>query len=152
MPFQIFSSAFQEGGWIPELYSCEGADISPSLEWSGAPVETRSFTLIVEDPDAPSGVWTHWLLYDIGAKIQAISQAIRPGALGVSGTNDFGKPGYGGPCPPRGHGPHRYFFRLSALGEATVGLAAGAKRAELLDAMKGHVLAEAQYMGRFERK
>ncbi len=152
MPFQIFSSAFHEGGWIPELYSSEGADISPSLEWSAAPVETRSFTLIVEDPDAPSGVWTHWLLYDIGPKIQALSQAFRPGSLGVSGTNDFGNPGYGGPCPPKGHGPHRYFFRLSALDVATIGRPPGAKRAELLEAMKGHVLAEAQYMGRFERK
>ena len=152
MPFQIFSSAFQEGGWIPELYSCDGADISPSLEWSAAPVEARSFTLIVEDPDAPSGIWTHWLLYDVGPKIQALSQAFRPGALGVSGTNDFGNPGYGGPCPPKGHGSHRYFFRLSALNVATVGLPPGAKRAELLEAMKGHVLAEAQYMGQFERK
>jgi Raf kinase inhibitor-like YbhB/YbcL family protein len=152
MPFQIFSSAFHDGGWIPELYSCEGADISPSLEWGSAPAETRSLTLIVEDPDAPSGVWTHWLLYDVGPKIQGLPQSFRPGALAVSGTNDFGNPGYGGPCPPKGHGPHRYFFRLSALDVATVGLPAGARRAELLEAMKGHVLAEAQYMGRFEKK
>ena len=152
MPFQLFSSAFSEGGWIPELHSCQGADISPSLEWSAAPVETRSFTLIVEDPDAPRGVWTHWVLYDIGPKVQALSQGFRPGALGVSGTNDFGNPGYGGPCPPKGHGPHRYFFRLSALSVATVGLPPGATRAELLEAMKRHVLADAQYMGRFERK
>jgi len=152
MPFQLFSSAFNEGGWIPELHSCQGADISPSLEWSAAPVETRSFALIVEDPDAPNGVWTHWVLYDIGPKIQALSQAFRPGGLGVSGKNDFGNPGYGGPCPPKGHGPHRYFFRLSALNVATVGLPPGARRPELLEAMKGHVLADAQYMGRFERK
>jgi Raf kinase inhibitor-like YbhB/YbcL family protein len=152
MPFQLFSSAFPEGGWIPELHSCQGADISPSLEWSGAPAETRSFALIVEDPDAPAGVWCHWALYDIGPKIQALSQAFRPGGPGVSGANDFGNPGYGGPCPPKGHGPHRYFFRLSALDVPTIGLPPGAKRAELLEAMKGHVLAEAQYMGRFERR
>ena len=152
MPFQVFSSAFADGGWIPELHSCEGADISPSLEWSGAPVETRSFVLIVEDPDAPSGVWRHWLLYDIGPRIQALPQGFRPGSLGVSGTNDFGKLGYGGPCPPKGHGPHRYFFRLAALRVPTVGLPAGAKPAELMEAFKGHVLAEAQFMGRFERR
>jgi Raf kinase inhibitor-like YbhB/YbcL family protein len=152
MPFQLFSSAFPEGGWIPELHSCQGADISPSLEWSAAPVETRSFALLVEDPDAPNGVWTHWVLYDIGPRIQALPQGFRPGSLGLSGVNDFGNPGYGGPCPPKGHGPHRYFFQLSALNVATVGLVAGAKRADLLEAMKGHVLADTQYMGRFERK
>jgi Raf kinase inhibitor-like YbhB/YbcL family protein len=152
MAFRLFSSAFAEGGWIPELHSCQGADISPSLEWSDAPAETKSFALIVEDPDAPAGIWTHWVLVDIGPKIQALSQAFRPGSLGVSGTNDFGKAGYGGPCPPKGHGPHRYFFRLSALNVPTIGLPAGAKRAQVLEAMKGHVLAEAQYMGRFERR
>jgi Raf kinase inhibitor-like YbhB/YbcL family protein len=152
MAFQLFSTAFAEGAWIPELHSCQGADISPPLEWSGAPVETRSFALIVEDPDAPNGVWTHWVLFDIGPKIQALSQGFRPGWLGVDGTNDFGKPGYGGPCPPKGHGPHRYFFRLSALDVPTAGLAAGAKRTDVLQAIKGHVLAEAQYMGRFERR
>jgi Raf kinase inhibitor-like YbhB/YbcL family protein len=152
MPFQLFSSAFVEGGWIPELHSCQGADISPSLEWSAAPAETRSFTLIMEDPDAPKGVWCHWLLYDIGPKIQALSQALRPGGLGISGTNDFGKTGYGGPCPPKGHGPHRYFFRLSALNVPTLGLPPGANRDQLLEAVKGHVLAEAQYMGRYEIK
>ena len=152
MPFQLFSSAFAEGGWIPDLHACDGADISPSLEWSGAPVETRSFALIVEDPDAPNGVWCHWLLYDIGPRNQALPRAFRPGTLGVDGTNDMQKLGYGGPCPPKGHGPHRYFFRLSALNVPTLGLAAGAKRPAVLEAMKGHVLAEAQYMGRFKRK
>ena len=151
MPFQVFSSAFADGGWIPELHSCEGADISPSLEWSGAPSETRSFALIVEDPDAPAGVWCHWLLYDIGPRIQAMPQGFKPGSLGIGGANDFGKPGYGGPCPPKGHGPHRYFFKLSALTIPSTGLPAGARRSEFLEAIKGHVLAEAQYMGRFER-
>lgn len=152
MPFQLFSSAFTDGGWIPELHSCSGADISPSLEWTGAPAETRSFALIVEDPDAPNGIWCHWILYDLGARVQALPQAYKPGGLAVSGTNDFGKPGYGGPCPPRGNGPHRYFFRLSALSVDSLGLAPGVKRDELCQAIKGHVLAEAQYMGRFERR
>jgi Raf kinase inhibitor-like YbhB/YbcL family protein len=152
MAFQVFSSAFSEGGWIPELHSCQGADISPPVEWTGAPAETRSFALLVEDPDAPAGVWTHWVLFDIGPKIESLSQTFRPGTLGVSGVNDFGKQGYGGPCPPKGHGPHRYFFRLSALDVPSIGLPAGAKRAEVLDAIQGHVLAETHYMGRFERK
>ena len=151
MAFQIFSSAFTEGGWIPELHSCQGADLSPSLEWSGAPPETRSFVLVVDDPDAPAGTWCHWLLYDLGAKVQGLAQGYRAGTLGVSGSNDFGKPGYGGPCPPKGK-PHRYFFKLYALDVHTLGLPPGVKRPELLKAIQGHILAEAQYLGRFERK
>ena len=152
MPFQLFSSAFTDGGWIPDLHTCQGADISPSLEWSGVPAETRSFALIVEDPDAPAGAWSHWVLYDVGARIRALPQGFKPRSLGVSGTNDFGKAGYGGPCPPKGDEAHRYSFRMSALDVPTVGLPPGSNRAELLEALKGHVLAEAQYMGRFERK
>ena len=152
MPFQLFSSAFTEGGWIPALHTCAGADIAPSLEWSGVPAETRSFALVLEDPDAPAGVWCHWLLYDIGPRVQALPQGFKPGSLGLSGQNDFGKAGYGGPCPPKGHGPHRYFFKLHALGVPTLGLPAGITRAELLQAIKGHIVAEAQYMGQFERK
>ena len=152
MPFRLFSSGFSEGGSIPALYTCDGADLSPPLEWSGAPAETRSFALVLEDPDAPAGVWCHWLLHDIGAKVHELPQGCRPGALGLSGTNDFAKPGYGGPCPPKGHGPHRYLFKLHALDVHTLGLPAGARRAELLEAIKGHVLAAAGYMGRFERK
>jgi Raf kinase inhibitor-like YbhB/YbcL family protein len=122
------------------------------LEWNGAPAETRSFALIVEDPDAPKGIWTHWVLFDIGSKVQGLAQGFRAGSLGISGTNDFGKPGYGGPCPPKGHGPHRYFFKLYALDVHTLGLQAGVKRGEVLQAIKGHILAEAEYMGRFEMK
>jgi Raf kinase inhibitor-like YbhB/YbcL family protein len=152
MPFRLFSSAFSEGGSIPALHTCQGADLSPSLEWSGAPVETRSFVLVLEDPDAPAGVWCHWLLYDVGPKIHNLAQGYRAGSLGLSGANDFGKPGYGGPCPPKGHGAHRYFFKLYALDVHTLGLPAGVKRADLVQAIKGHILGEAQYMGRFERK
>ena len=152
MPFQIFSSAFADGGWIPPLHSCEGADLSPALEWSGASPETRSYALLVEDPDAPAGVWCHWLLYDLGPRVLALPQGYRAGGPGISGTNDFGKPGYGGPCPPKGHGPHRYFFRLSALDVASLDVPPGVRRAGFLDAVKGHVLGEAQYMGRFERR
>ena len=151
MAFKVFSSAFSDGGWIPGLHSCQGADISPSLEWSGSPPETRSFALILEDPDAPAGIWCHWLLWDLGAKLQGLAQGYKPGTLGSSGANDFGKLGYGGPCPPKG-GPHRYFFKLYALDVHTLGLPAGVQRAELLKALQGHVLAEAQYMGRFQRR
>src|ERR1051326_6434105 len=151
MAFKLFSNAFSEGGWIPELHSCQGADLSPSLEWSGAPPETLSYTLIVDDPDAPGGNWCHWLLYDLSDKVANLAPGYKPGTLGISGTNDFGKPGYGGPCPPKG-GPHRYFFKLHALDVHTLGLPAGVKRDELLKALQGHVLVEAQYMGRYQRR
>ena len=152
MPFQIFSSAFADGGWIPDLFTCQGADVSPSLEWMGEHKETRSFALILDDPDAPVGTWNHWLLHDIPAQAHNLAQGYKPGNLGVSGKNSWGKPGYGGPCPPKGHGPHRYFFRLYALDVPTLGLPPGADRPQIERAMKGHVLSEAQSMGRFERK
>jgi Raf kinase inhibitor-like YbhB/YbcL family protein len=147
MAFRIFSNAFAEGGWIPPLHSCHGADLSPSLEWAGAPAGTRSFALIVDDPDAPRGAWNHWLLYDIPANVHTLAQGSR--AAGVPGTNDFGKPGYGGPCPPPGS-PHRYYFKLYALDIETLPIHTGARRADLDDALKGHVLGEAQCVGRFQ--
>ncbi len=152
MGFRLFSSAFSEGGNIPDLHTCQGADVSPSLEWLDPPAGTRSFALVVDDPDAPAGTWNHWLLYDIPPGIRNLAQGYKPGTVGVSGKNDFGKLGYGGPCPPKGHGPHRYFFRLYALDVETSGLPAGSARRDLDRALKGHVLAEAEYMGRFERK
>jgi Raf kinase inhibitor-like YbhB/YbcL family protein len=152
MAFQIFSSAFADGGWIPDLHTCQGADVSPSLEWSGEPPDTRSFVLIMDDPDAPAGTWNHWLLYDIPAQVHNLAQGFRSGSVGLAGKNSWGKPGYGGPCPPKGHRPHRYFFRFHALDVATLGLHAGADRVPLQHAMQAHVLAEAEYMGRFERK
>jgi len=152
MAFQIFSNAFADGGWIPDLNTCQGADVSPSLEWSGEPPETRSFTLVLDDPDAPVGTWVHWLLYDIAPQAHNLAQGFKAGSMGMSGRNSWGKTGYGGPCPPKGHGPHRYFFHLYALDVSTLGLPAGAGREELEGVMKGHVLAEAQCMARFERK
>jgi Raf kinase inhibitor-like YbhB/YbcL family protein len=152
MPFKLVVSAFEEGGAIPKLHTCDGADVSPSLEWTGEPRDTKSFALIADDPDAPAGTWNHWLLWDIPASVHALAQSFKSGKLGMSGTNDFGKPGYGGPCPPRGHGPHRYFFKLHALDVESLGLRAGARRADLDRALRTHVLAEAQYMGRYERK
>jgi Raf kinase inhibitor-like YbhB/YbcL family protein len=152
MAFKLMVSAFAEGAMIPKLHTCEGADLSPSLEWSGEPPETRSFALLVDDPDAPVGTWNHWLLFDLPPSVRSLAQGYQPGKLGQSGLNDFGRLGYGGPCPPTGHGPHRYFFRLYAVAAPSLGLAAGARRAEVDNALKGHILAEAQYMGRYERK
>ncbi len=152
MAFQLMIPAFRNGEAIPALHSCEGADISPALEWSGEPGGTFSFALIVDDPDAPAETWNHWLLWDIPATAHALAQGLRPGSLGVSGTNDFGRPGYGGPCPPKGHGPHRYYFRLYALSASSLGLKSGTKRSSLDAALHGRVLAKAEYMGRYERK
>src|SRR6266498_5403775 len=100
MAFRLFLNAFPEGAIIPSLHTCDGADVSPSLEWTGEPRETLSFVLITDDPDAPGGTWNHWLLYDLGRDVHSLAQGYRPGKLGISGTNDFHKTGYGGPCPP----------------------------------------------------
>ena len=151
MALRLLASAFADGGWIPDLHTCQGADISPSLEWSGEPADTRSLVLMLDDPDAPAGTWNHWLVCDIPAAVHNLAQGYKPGRLGVSGTNDFGKLGYGGPCPPKGHGPHRYFFRLFSMKVASLGLKEGVRRKELDEALKGQVLAETQYMGRYQR-
>ena len=152
MPFRLTSSAFTDGGNIPRLHTCEGADLSPALEWSGEPGGVKSYALIVDDPDAPVGVWNHWLLWDIPASIHTLAQGFKVGQVGESGNNDFGRLSYGGPCPPKGHGPHRYFFKLFAVDVSSLGLRPGTRRAELDRALKGHVLAEAQTLGRYERK
>jgi Raf kinase inhibitor-like YbhB/YbcL family protein len=148
MAMRIFSSAFSEGALIPKLHSCEGADVSPSLEWTGAPAAAQSFALLVEDPDAPRGTWTHWMLWDIAATQHTLAQGAR--GTGVSGVNDFGRPGYGGPCPPPGRN-HRYYFRLYALSTVRLGLSQAARRAEFDAAIKGKGLEEAACMGRFQR-
>jgi hypothetical protein len=151
MAFQLTVHGFRNGGEIARIHTGEGADLAPGLEWTGEPEATRSFVLIVDDPDAPVGTWNHWLLWDIPAGTHLIRQGFKPGTLGLSGTNDFGKAGYGGPMPPRGHGSHRYFFRLYASGKATLGLKAGAKRKDLDKALEGSILAVAEYLGRYER-
>ena len=151
MAFVLRVAGFEEGQVIPRRHTCEGEDISPALEWSGEPEGVQSFALIVDDPDAPVGTWNHWLLWDIPPSEHSIAERFRPGPVGVSGANDFGRQGYGGPCPPRGHGTHRYFFKLMALSVASLKLAAGSKRPALDKALKGRVLAEASYTGRYQR-
>ena len=152
MALALSTTAFPNGGVIPARHTCEGADASPPLCWSDAPEGVRSFALIVEDPNAPVGVWIHWLLWDIPSSTQSLPTGLEPGAGGVSGRNDFGRRGYGGPCPPRGHGPHRYFFHLFAVDQASLGLAEGSNRQALENALAGHAVAKAEYMGTYERK
>jgi Raf kinase inhibitor-like YbhB/YbcL family protein len=151
MKFSIRVNGFEEGGLVPKSYTCDGENSSPALEWSNEPLGTNSFVLIVDDPDAPAGTWTHWLLWDIPGHTHSLPAGFRPGRLGSSGTNDFGRQGYGGPCPPKGAGPHRYFFTLCALDRPALGLTPGAKRPELDAALTGRVLACTEYMGRYGR-
>jgi len=152
MAFNLRTSAFPWGDFIPRRHSCEGENLSPALEWNEPPPSTRSFALIADDPDAPAGTWTHWVLWDIPSGTQSLPEGFTPGLLGVSGVNDFGKPGYGGPCPPRGHGPHRYFFTLYALSVQSLGLPLTANRATLSRALSGRILGETRVVGRYERK
>ena len=150
MTFTLTIAAFADGGLIPAKFTCEGANVSPELRWNDAPANTRSYALIVDDPDAPAGTFTHWVLFDVLAERSGLVEGAS--AIGVAGKNDFGRAGYGGPCPPRGHGPHRYTFTLYALDIASLKLKAGAGRREMETALRGHILAQAAYLGRYERK
>jgi len=150
---ELKSTAFSDGAAIPARYSCDGADVSPPLAWSGAPAGTKSFALIAEDPDAPAGTWTHWIVYDLPPRCTGLPAAIPKGNYvpggGKQGLTSFRSVGYGGPCPPSGR--HRYFFFLYALDRPT-GLPAGASKEQLRATMKGHILAEACLMGTYARK
>ena len=149
--FTLAIKAFANGENIPDDLTCEGDDISPALAWSGEPPGTQGFALIMDDPDAPAGTWNHWLLWDIPSGVHSIPQHYRVVRPLHCGTNDFGKTSYGGPCPPKGHGPHRYFFRLYALDTPALGVVEGAHRKALEQAIKRHKLGVAEYLGRFER-
>ena len=151
MPFKVTVQGFADGAAIPGRFTCDGDDLSPALHWSGEPPQTKSFALLLDDPDAPRGTRNYWLVWDIPADIHSIPEGSERASAGKSGTNDFGRRGYGGPCPPKAGGPHRYFFRLFALGTSTLGLPDGAKRPALEKAIKKHAIAEASYMGRYER-
>lgn len=147
--FRIESPAFSHGGIIPIVHTCDGLDRSPALQWSGAPAGSQSFALIMDDPDAPGGTFTHWVLFDIPGAQSALPEGLRPGQVGISGRNDFGRVGYGGPCPPGG--THRYVFTLFSLDVSTLRRGEGARRADVERAMQGHVLAQTQLIGRFGR-
>jgi hypothetical protein len=145
--FTLTSDAFENGQEIPRRYTCEGDDRSPPLSWSELPAGARSLALIVDDPDAPGGTFTHWLAWAIDPASGGLGEGE---AAPKEGRNDFGTVGYRGPCPPPGHGPHRYFFRLHALG-ADLELEGGAGKRDLERALEGHVLGSAELIGHYER-
>ena len=138
MPFKLTVDGFADGAEIPNRFTCNGENISPALHWSGEPSETRSFAVILDDPGAPSGTHNHWLIWDIPAYVHSVTESDQHGSIGKSGLNDFRKRGYGGPCPPKGGGPHRYFFRLFAVDTPRLGLSPGAKRSDLDRALRQH--------------
>lgn len=157
MTIKITSSAFESGSTIPKLYTCDDKNVSPPLSWTGVPAEAKSLALVCDDPDAPRGIWSHWVLIGIDPRVSEIDSGIEPAervALkpgidpAFQGKNDFGKIGYGGPCPPSG--THRYYFRLYAL-DRTLDLKPGATRAEVLKAIEGRILAEGELMGKYAR-
>jgi Raf kinase inhibitor-like YbhB/YbcL family protein len=148
----ITCPAFSAGEMIPSVYTCDGKDISPPLQWSQAPPGTRSFALVSDDPDAPAGTWVHWVVWNIPSSVNSLEENLpaRESPLGTvrQGTNDFRRIGYGGPCPPSG--AHRYYFRLYAL-DTLLELGSATTKSQLEKAMKGHVLAQAEVMGKYRR-
>jgi Raf kinase inhibitor-like YbhB/YbcL family protein len=152
MEIKITSSTFEDGGMIPAKYTCDGADVSPPLQWDTVPEGTRSIALICDDPDAPMGTWVHWVLFNLHAETNELAEDIPADKIlpdgAKQGVSDFGRIGYGGPCPPSG--THRYFFKIYAL-DTELGLEAGANKRQLLKAMEGHILAQGQLIGKYKR-
>jgi Raf kinase inhibitor-like YbhB/YbcL family protein len=153
MSFPIASTSFSAGGMIPKQHTCDGPDVSPQLSWKEAPTGTKSFALIMDDPDAPVGTWVHWVLYDLPGDTKELPEGVAKqeqlenGAR--QGRNDFGNIGYGGPCPPGGKA-HRYFFKLYAL-DAKLNLKAGMSKKDVERAMKGHIVGQGEVMGKYGR-
>ncbi len=150
---ELKSAAFQPGAVIPAKYTCDGEDISPPLNWSDPPAGTKSLALISDDPDAPVGTWVHWVIWNIPANARALEENL-PKAPSLAngakqGTTDFRRIGYGGPCPPSG--THRYFFKLYAL-DTTLNLPASTTKKDLEKAMDGHILAQAELIGKYQRR
>jgi len=154
MSIQLTSTAFAEGSPIPAKYTCDGADVSPPLRWSNVPEGTKSIALISDDPDAPVGTWVHWVVYNIPPDATELAENIPKSEVLTNGArqgmSDFKRIGYGGPCPPPGS-PHRYFFKLYAL-DTALDLKPGATKQQLLQAVEGHILAEGQLMGTYQRR
>jgi Raf kinase inhibitor-like YbhB/YbcL family protein len=144
----LTSGAFEEGQPIPQQFGCDGADQSPPLAWGEPPQGTKSFALVVDDPDAPGGTFRHWGAYDIPATARSIPAGE---AVGTQAANDFGKSGYGGPCPPEGHGVHHYHFKLFALDVEKLDLPANAKVADVERAADAHAIGRAEIIGTYER-
>ena len=149
---KVTSSAFAEGQMIPAEYTADGRNISPPLEWSPVPEGTKSIALINDDPDAPMGTWVHWVLFNLPSDAKELAENIPADKIlpngARQGVSDFGRIGYGGPCPPGG--THRYFFKIYAL-DTEVGLEAGADKRQLLKAMEGHILEQGQLVGKYKR-
>jgi hypothetical protein len=154
MHIQLTSAAFADGQPIPAKYTCDGSDVSPPLQWTNAPANTKSFALIADDPDAPMGTWVHWVAYDLSPVTSALPEGVAKSQYisgnAMQGQNDFHRLGYGGPCPPPGKA-HRYFFKIYAL-DTVLNLKPGLTKKELLKVTNGHVLAEGQLMGTYQRK
>ena len=153
MAFSISSPSFQNGKDIPKKFTCDAQDVSPALSWTDPPQGSKSFALIADDPDAPRGTWTHWVLFDLPSATTSLPEGVpKVGELkggGRQGVNDFPKIGYGGPCPPPGK-PHRYFFKLYAL-DTKINLKAGASKQDVEQAMQNHILGRAELMGKYGR-
>jgi len=151
--FSISSPAFTEGGNIPSKFTCDAGQTNPSpaLTWKDAPAATKSFVLIMDDPDAPMpGGFTHWVLVDIPAATSGLPENFQVGSIGVSANSGFRRPGYGGPCPPTG--AHHYHFKLMALDVPTIGVQQGASRADVEKAMAGHVIGTAETVGLYQKQ
>lgn len=153
MALTLESPAFEDGDEIPVKYTCEGEDIAPPLRWSGAPPETKSFALVCSDPDAPDGIFRHWAVFDLPLDAGQLEEGFDAASIGQAreAQNDFGKTGYGGPCPPRGHGHHRYHFKLYALDTDRLDLAGTPKIGEVIEAAEKARLDEATLTGRYVR-
>ncbi|MFQ5775713.1 MAG: YbhB/YbcL family Raf kinase inhibitor-like protein [Kiloniellaceae bacterium] len=154
MTFQLSSTAFADGERIPTRYTCEGEDVSPPLAWSGAPEGTRSYALLCDDPDAPGGTWHHWALFDIPAETASLPEAYATDPQVGStrqAVTDFRRTGYGGPCPPPGHGVHHYHFRVLALAVERLEVAPNPRCPDVAAAARPHVLAEARLVGTYSR-
>jgi hypothetical protein len=153
MDIKITSSAFQDGGLIPAKYTCDGADVSPPLQWDNVPQSAKSIALICDDPDAPMGTFVHWVLFNLPAETRQLAEKVAADKTLPSGarqgTSGFGRVGYGGPCPPSG--THRYFFKIYAL-DTTLDLPAGTRKSDLLKVMQGHILAQGQLVGKYKRR
>ncbi len=146
----LTSSEFQQGQPIPKKYTCDGQDINPPLAWTGVPAEAKSLVLICSDPDAPKGTWVHWIVFNIPAHVRSFVEGIEIDQVGaVEGTTSFGRPGYGGPCPPSG--VHRYYFKIYALDSDALNLAHTATRDDIEAAMQNHVVAQGELMGTYTR-
>lgn len=154
MPFQLKSPTINGTGPIPERYTADGADVSPPLEWTDPPQDTRSLALIVEDPDAPGGTFLHWGAYNIDADEHQLPEGAGSATRGkrmATTINDFGEPGYSGPKPPRGHGPHRYHFKLLALDVDEIELPPSARVSDLWSAAQGHIIAQTDMVATYSR-